>query len=158
MVKLVELVILAAVLSIIVCTLKSYAAPFADIGYGGRSAAMDAAVGWKFNPLIGAEAEYIDEGVQPNGIPNQNDIINLDGMLSRETLGAEISLKAGFSSEKQAFSLPWSGFNGGNIGVEVSYPIMKRTSLFGEIVEIHSMQYIKQYENFTYCGFGLKFQ
>ncbi len=158
MIKLAELIILAGILSLIVCVIKAYADPFAEIGYGGLSAAMDAAAGYQFSPLIGMEAEYIDECIQPNGIPNQNEIINLDSALSHKILGVDVSLKAGFSNEKQAAALPWSGFNGGNIGIEASYPIMKHISLFGEIVEMHSMQYIRQYENFTYGSLGMKFQ
>ena len=147
--------ILAAALILI--SASALADPYAAVGYGGRPGAYNAYLGEQFTANYAAELDYIDEGIQPHGIPDNNQIISVNGVATMPVYKS-LSMygKIGVADMQQQTGYPWSGFSGFQVGVGVEYPLAYRVSVFTEVNQLHTQQYIKQFENFTDYAFGLR--
>ncbi|MHB8915384.1 MAG: hypothetical protein ACYC4K_06180 [Thiobacillus sp.] len=133
--------------------------PYVGLGYGGRPKAINGSIGEQFTPTLGAEFDYINEGQQPNGIPNDNEVLTLDVIGTLPVYKSlSIYAKGGIADMRQTPELPWSGFNGYNIGVGVKYSLGYSVSVFAEINELHTQQAIGLYENFTDGSAGIQYQ
>lgn len=139
--------ILAAAL--ILTSASALADQYASIGYGGRPSAVNGYLGEQFTPNLGVELDYINEGKQPNGIPNDNQVLSLNAVASTP-LYKSLSVygKAGIADMRQRPDLAWSGMTGYQLGVGIKQPLAYSISMFAEIDELHTQQVTGQFENF----------
>ena len=149
-----KITIIAA--SLILSSVSALADPYAAIGYGGRPGAVNGYLGEQFTPNLGVELDYINEGKQPNGIPNDNQVLSLNAV-GTVPLYKSLSVygKAGIADMQQQPTLPWSGMTGYQIGVGLKYPLAYSVSVFSEVDELHTQQVTKAMENFTDVAIGL---
>ena len=125
---------------------------------GRRNVDASISVGW-------FQAEYIAEGVQPNGIPNRNRVVNLDVVLSRRIGAWEPYIKGGLSCSRLGFNGSGNGyrnrtgFTGQNVGVGVTYWATRSIGVRAQTVWMRYQQVdIPAFETYSYSSVALVFR
>ena len=135
-----------------------------DLDQGFRVGAFDIAATYWATPYAGIEAQFIDEGKQPDNIPNVNRPINLD-LKVKYTYGKITFIgKAGIISSYFSYNGSGNGyrndtgFTGGNLGFGVSYSVYGNWSVNTQVVGMSYQQSdITAFETFIYGSVGIKY-
>lgn len=106
------------------------------------------------------QAEFIDEGEQPYGIPNRNRVVNFDFIAqSPAWRGLSVFAKAGLSSSRFSYSGAGNGyrnrtgFTGQNAGVGITYQLTPQIALQLQTVWMRYQQSdVPAYECFSYTS------
>ena len=135
-----------------------------DLDAGFRQGAFDVAATYYATPCVGVELQFVDEGKQPDNIPNVNRPINLDLKGKYEYGKTTFTLKGGATSSYFSYNGSGNGyknntgFTGGNIGAGISYKITDHWSLNSQIVGMSYQQSdITAFETFVYGSVGVKY-
>ena len=135
-----------------------------DLDTGFRQGAFDVAAIYYPVKYFGVKVQFVDEGKQPDNIPNINRPVNLD-LVSKYTLGKfTFNIDGGLTSSYFSHNGSGNGyknntgFTGGNIGAGVSYKVYNNWSLNAQVVTINYQESdITAFETFTYGSIGLKY-
>jgi len=143
------------------CALGIPAAHAADIAIGRSIRPHNIDIAARFGY---AEIEFIDEGEQPNGIPNRNRVVNLDAVLPLHAGRWTLYAKAGLSSSRFSYNGSGNGyhnrtgFTGQNAGIGVEYALTPQWAVRVQTVWMRYQQSdIPAYECFTYTSAMLVF-
>jgi hypothetical protein len=138
---------------------SALAAPYTEVGYGGREGAYDINIGYQFTDHYSTEVSWINEGKQPLNIPNRNQVLSINLKYTTPIYkDFSVSVKGGISRMKQSNSGSFSPFDGYNIGINLNYALYQQAYVYGGVTLLHTMQEIGTYENFKYVDVGIGYQ
>jgi len=137
-----------------------------DLDTGFRYGAFDTAATYYVTPYAGIQAEFIDEGKQPQGIKNVNKIFDIDAIAKYSFSDLYyLFAKGGITSSYFSYNGSGNeysnntGFTGGNIGVGVGYELTDTWSVQAQVVASNYQQSDKTaYETFEYASIGLQYE
>ena len=136
-----------------------------DLDTGFRQGAFDIAASYYMTPYVGVEAQFIDEGKQPDNIPNINRPVNMDLKLQYPIDRFVVTVKGGVTSSYFSHNGSGNGyknntgFTGGNGGLELSYQINNHWAINSQFVTMSYQQSdITAFETFTYGSVGIKYK
>ena len=133
-----------------------------DLDAGFRYGAFDTAATYYVTPYAGIQAEFIDEGKQPDGIKNVNRPVNIDAVGEYGFGDISLFIKGGLTSSYFSHNGSGNGyhnntgFTGGNLGAGIGYKLTSHWSAQAQLVTMNYQQSDKTaYETFTYGSVGI---
>jgi hypothetical protein len=135
---------------------------YASLEKSARVGSFSASLGEKVSDSMAIQADFIDEGKQPDSIKNINRIVNLDLVQQFKIGSFYLSPKAGLTSSYFSHNGSGNGydnhtgFNGQNIGLAAGYDISKSISVeFSDSAARYLQSDHHAYETFNFLSVGL---